>query len=78
MFMEYIFSRIFKKRELRKNMYRAKMSMFTVGTYIGIKSVDDIADHEKITLKSPLPTRMTYTDPIIFMILVRILAQILS
>ena len=32
-FEVYIFSRIFKKRELRKNMYSAKISTFTVSTY---------------------------------------------
>ena len=29
-FTVYIFARIFKKRELSKNMYNAKISMFTV------------------------------------------------
>ena len=33
-FERYVFSQIFKKRELRKNMYSAKISTFTV-EYIG-------------------------------------------
>ena len=32
-FTPYIFSRIFKKRELRENMYNAKISTFTVYSY---------------------------------------------
>ena len=31
-FTVHIFSRISKKRDLRKNMYSAKISTFTVGT----------------------------------------------
>ena len=37
-FRGYIFSRIFKKRELRKNMYSKKISTFTVILYLICKS----------------------------------------